>query len=125
MKRQAAIALVAVGVLASAATATAERRIASKTASGKRANAVATGSADNPKALYASVTAKPRQKFTANWTVICTRGSDAGSKNGKFAAKAPYRKRLRLSVSRPENCTVIVNARLAKSGRVTVTLLAD
>jgi hypothetical protein len=57
--------------------------------------------------------------------VICTKGSAAGSKNGKFTAKTPYRTQLKMKPSKPDNCTVIVSARLSKrGGRVTVTLLA-
>jgi hypothetical protein len=107
------------------ATQTALRVIGRKSASGDFAIALAGGRAKKPTALYMRVLARPNQRVDANWTMVCGKGFGAGSKSGRFAYRTPVTRRLRMPMTRPDDCTVSGSAQLKRSGRVTVLLLTQ
>jgi hypothetical protein len=99
------------------------RVIGRKSASGDFAIAFASGRAAKPTAVYMRVLARPNQTVNANWTLVCSKGLGAGSKSGRFSARTPATRRLRMPMSRPNSCIVSGGAQLRLSGRVTVVLL--
>jgi hypothetical protein len=102
---------------------TALRVIGRKSTSGDYAIALASGRARKPTALYMRVLARPNQRIDAAWTMVCSKGFGAGSKSGRFSASTPVTRRLRMPMTRPDDCTVSGSAQLRRSGRVTVLLL--
>lgn len=115
------VALTAAGTVG--ATQTALRVIGRKSASGDFAIALASGRANKPTALYLRALARPNQGVDANWTLVCSKGLGAGSKSGRFSARTPVTRRLRMPMARPNSCIVSGGAQLRRSGRVTVLLL--
>jgi hypothetical protein len=105
------------------ATQEALRVIGRKSASGDFAIALASGRASKPTAVYMRVLARPNQGVDANWTLVCSKGTGAGSKSGRFSARTPATRRLRMPMARPDSCIVSGGGQLRRSGRVTVVLL--
>jgi hypothetical protein len=105
------------------AAETALRVIGRKSASGDYAIALASGRAKKPTALYMRVITHPNQHVTANWTMVCSKGFGAGSKSGSFAHRTPVTRRMRMPMTRPDDCTVSGTAQLGRSGRIIVLLL--
>jgi hypothetical protein len=91
------VALTAAGTVRAAQTAL--RVIGRKSASGDFAVALASGRANKPTALYLRVLARPNQGVDANWTLVCSRGLGAGSKSGRFSARPPMTRRLRMPMA--------------------------
>jgi hypothetical protein len=116
--------LAAVATLALPAVADA-RNIGSSGASGDYAVAVASGTATNPHSLWVKVTSSPHQRVSVSWTVVCSRGFGAGSKSGQFTARTTTRRKLRLPMRHPDNCTASASAQLESgSGHLRVTMQA-
>jgi hypothetical protein len=114
------IALVAAGTAAGVANL---RVIGKASASGDYAIAIASGNAKRPTAIYARVTSRPAQSVSAHWTLVCSKGFGAGSKSGSFKGRSAIQRRLRMPMTRPDNCTVSASGSLNRSGRIVVTLL--
>ena len=105
--------------------ATAEARIIGRAkASGDFAVAVASGSARRPRVLRVRVTARPRQRVSGSYTVVCSKGSGAGSKSGDFSGRTTLRRKLRMPMPRPDSCSVGASAQLEEGCRITLVLIA-
>jgi hypothetical protein len=122
--RRIAVPLIAVAVLALPAVAFASRVIATKSGQGDHAVAIAGGTAKKPKALYVKITTTPAQHATGNWTLVCSRGTSAGSKSGDFSGRGTFQRTVKLPIKHPNTCTVSAAGSLDGSGRIRVTLLA-
>ena len=114
-------------VLALVAAALAEsatlRVFGRASASGPRVLAAASGVARNPSAILVTVRARPSQRVSGMWMMVCSRGLATGTKSGILVARTPFTRRLKLPMQRPRTCTVTANAQIGRRGRVTVTLL--
>jgi len=110
-------------MIITAGTYAATRVIGRASASGDYAIALADGQATKPRAILIRVLARPNQSVSGNWTMVCSKGFGAGSKSGRFAARTPLTRRLRMPMSRPDDCSVSGSAQLKRSGRITVLLL--
>jgi hypothetical protein len=92
-------------------------------ASGDFATTVVGGSVRRPAQLGVRVLARPNQRVTAHWTMVCSKRLSAGSKSGQFAGRTPITRAVRFLMSRPSRCTLSASAQLARGGRLTVQLL--
>lgn len=115
--------VVAAGLVATPAVADA-RIIGSATARGDYAIALASGSANDPASIYVRVKSRPRQRVSVFWNMICSRGFGAGSKDGDFKARTTVKRKLRMPMRNPDDCTVSASGQLDGSGRIKVQLLA-
>lgn len=126
MRKLTVVAVMA--TLAMAATASAGRdlghKIGSASARGDYATAVASGTANHPKKILARVTARPHQRVNGSYTVVCSKGFGAGSKDGSLNGNAPLTKKLALPMRKPDSCTVGASAQLDDGGKVKVKLFA-
>jgi hypothetical protein len=119
------MALGASVIISTAVPAEATVRVVDRArARGDFAVAVASGSVDNPRRLWVKVKAQSNQGVYVAWTVVCSRGSGAGSRDGDFNATTPLRRRLRTPYRQPDSCSFSASAQLDESGRLTVILLA-
>lgn len=99
--------------------------IASCHARGDFAICVAGGTARrHPLIIRDHVSSIPGQRVTGAWTVVCSKGSGAGSKSGYFGGRTPVSVRMRLPYTRPDSCTASADAQLARSGRLHVWITA-
>jgi len=84
----ASIALAAGPVLANPALASeqpsAVRFLGGCRAQGDFAICSASGNVRHPHSIFVHVIARPGQNVSGAWTVVCSKGSGAGSKSGKF-----------------------------------------
>jgi hypothetical protein len=122
--RAMALAVVAT-VLVVPAVAYASHKIGSKSGEGDFAIAIASGQANHPSKLSVKITSKPAQRVTGNWTVICSKGTSAGSKSGELAGVGTFTRNLKMSTRHPDTCTVSAAGSLDHGGKIRVTLLAD
>lgn len=93
-------------------------------ARGDYAIAIASGNVNKPKRLWVKVKSRPRQRASGSYTVVCTKGSGAGSKSGNFRGRTIFKRPLKKPYRRPDSCTVSASAQLKKGGRLTVILIA-
>ena len=100
------------------------RRIGRCRARGDFAICVADGSVDNPSRMWVKVKALPNQSVSGSWTVVCSRGSGAGSRDGNFSGQTPLKRRIRMPYTNPDNCSVGASGQLSHGGRIVVILLA-
>jgi hypothetical protein len=117
---------VAAAALVLAVPATAQspyKRIAQKSASGDFAIAIAAGTAKHPRGIAAKAIATPRQRVDINWTMVCSRGMGAGSKDGSYSTSSPTLRTLKMPTSHPDSCTVSVGGSLARGGKIKVQIL--
>lgn len=115
------IGIFAVGAEASASV----RLLRRKTARGDYAVATVAANVSDPSALFVKVTARPNQAVDANWVVVCSKGSGAGSRDGQFSGVTPINRRVRMPYRNPDDCTFSAGAQLSgKGNRITVALLA-
>ena|SRR5215218_491749 len=113
-----------VGIAAVALAGPPGKKFAQETASGDYAVAVAAGSTDGPKAIYVRVTSQPAQSVSGAWTVVCSKGSGAGSKSGEIHGDTPLTRPLRLPTANPDSCTASASAQLSNGGFVKVQVSA-
>jgi len=93
-------------------------------ASGDYAVAIASGTVTRPDAIYVKVIAQPRQTVSVAWALVCSRHYGAGSKNGSYHTASRAKRKLRLPMRHPDDCTVSATAQLETSGRIRVQILA-
>lgn len=86
--------------------------------------ALASGSATNPSSLYVKVSATPRQNVSVYWSMVCSKGFGAGSKDGDFTARTTVKRKMRMPMRNPDDCTVSASGQLDGSGRIKVQLFA-
>lgn len=103
-------------------------RIGSCRARGDFAVCIASGNVNHPASIHVHVVARPGQRVSGSWTMVCSKGNGAGGKSGNFSgwasAKHPLRRDLRMPYLHPDSCTVSASAQLSKSGRLHVWLTA-
>jgi hypothetical protein len=85
-------------------------------ASGEFAIAQASGKTKNPSKIWVKVTSSPSQSVQGAYSVVCSRGFGAGSKNGSIGGGTPLLRRLPLPTRNPDSCIVAANAQLQNSG---------
>ena len=126
MRKMFGVAITAITLIAAtAATARADTVVIDRArARGNYAVAQASGSINHPKRIWVKVKSRPRQRADGAWSMTCTRGSGAGSRDGRHSGTTPYRQRLRMPYPQPDSCSVAANAQLSGSGRIIVILLA-
>jgi hypothetical protein len=91
---------------------------------GGAAMASAAGEVAQPNRLWVKVKARPSQRVHVDWTVMCSRGSGTGSRDGRFNARTPVRRLVRMPYQSPDSCTFAATAQLDDSGRLILILLA-
>lgn len=116
-----ALASLASATLAPLANA---KTIAKGHASGDYAVTQAAGTVKRPGTIRVKVTASPRQKVSVSWTMVCTKGTNAGSKSGQFEARTNVNRALKKPMSHTDSCTVSANAQLSGSGKVSIAITA-
>ncbi len=96
-------------------------------ASGKRATATAEAIATRPLAVAVRTSAAPKQRVTVTWGLSCpkTAGGKAKATAGTYVTTPPNVRPLSLPRREIAFCAVHADARLTRSGRVRVTLLAS
>jgi len=94
-------------------------------ARGEHAAAEATASVAVAKGLSLQVSARPRQHVTGSWTIVCPVGNQPGARRGDlFEGQAPLAVAMRdVDFTLATRCTVLADARLARSGRLDVEIL--
>ena len=118
-------ALVVVGLLVPAAALAADWRIiAQGKASGKFTVAAASGTAMRPTAIQMKVTASPRIRTVAGYSIQCSKGARKKKGSGKATGRTPITKALVLPIAHPDSCLVVASATLASTTKMTVTILA-
>jgi hypothetical protein len=85
---------------------------------------VADGTVNNPRRIWVTIKARPNQYADGNYSMVCSRGSGAGSKDGNYSGTTPYRRALRMPYRRPDNCSVAALGSLSHSGTIIVILTA-
>jgi hypothetical protein len=119
------VAVIVAAACAGAAFAAGGKIIGSSSAAGDYAIAQASGTAKHPHAVLVRVTAKPSQRVSGAWSLVCTKGFGAGTKSGNVKGRAPFTQPLTLPMRSVDSCIVSANAQLSGSGRITVQLLAQ
>ncbi len=113
-----------VALVAAAVAETASLRVFGRASkSGTRAMAAASGVARRPAMILVRVRARPSQRVSGAWMMVCSRGGETGTKSGILVARTPFTRRLQLALRNPTTCTATANAQLGRRGRVTVILL--
>src|SRR4051812_30835731 len=124
MSRRAVVTLCLVAVVAVVPAVASARKIGSARASGDYATAVASGNAHRPHSIKVRVTSSPHQRATGSWSVVCNKGSGAGSKSGDFHGRTTFTRRIRMPMRHPDDCSVAASAQLDRGGHLKVTLFA-
>lgn len=96
----------ALGGLATAATAASAATIGKCSSQGEFALCTASGTANNPVILTVTVTASPNQTIDANWNMVCSKGSSAAGSSGSFKAKTPVTRKMPFPFAHPDSCDV-------------------
>jgi hypothetical protein len=99
-------------------------RIGSCRSSGGFATCEASGSANHPLYIRVHVDASPNQRFSGNWSMVCSKGTGAGTTSGTVSGTTPRAKRLRMPMANPDSCDVAAIASLNGSGSIHVYLTA-
>lgn len=100
------------------------KRVGTCTAKGDYATCVASGNVNKPTAIYAHVLASPNQHVSGSWSMVCSKGSGAGSKSGSISGTTPVRHQLTMPYVDPSSCSVAADAQLSRSGSITVYITA-
>jgi hypothetical protein len=97
-------------------------------AQGDYAICTASGNVNHPHSISVHVIARPGQHVSGAWSMVCSKGTGAGSKSGNFSGWAGIKNnlnhKLRMPYRRPDSCSVAADAQLAHGGRIHVWLTA-
>jgi len=74
--------------------------------------------------MVVRITAAPEQRVSGSWALTCRQSTSSSRDADDFAGRAPLTVAIRPFGSPGDTCTVVGTARLARSGRVKVELLA-
>jgi hypothetical protein len=125
MKRLIAVGLTLAIALATAAPTQAAIRVVDRAVDrGAVAVVSAAGEVAQPDRLWVKVKAHRNKGVHVDWAVKCSSGTDEGSKDGKFNALAPVRRRVSVPLRHPDSCTFVATAKLLGSGKLVLILLA-
>lgn len=94
---------------------------------GRLVQAQARGTVVKPARIRLRVSAAPKQTVTVDWQLGCFLNRRAKVGRGKYRAKAPDVRRIRISIPGAETCIVTATAGLTKvdgRGRVKVSVIA-
>jgi hypothetical protein len=112
-------------VFCSAAVASSEKVVAKRSATGDYAITQVTATVKNPKRIRVRVVTSPSQKASLTWTILCSKGFSASTKDGQLNVTAPYTKTIsHPMLSKASSCIVSANSQLDDSGKVTISILA-
>ena len=89
-------------------------------ARGRHAIAVAHGTAQHPRAIFARVRSHPQQRIHGDFDMICKVGSSQAERTGRFSGRTTVVKKLGHPFTRPDSCSVGISARLKHHGRIIV-----
>jgi hypothetical protein len=121
MGRVLAVALVAL-IVPAVALGSAWRIIGQGKASGRFTVAAASGVAMRPTAIRMKVTASPRIRTVAGYSIQCRKGAKRKKGAGKANGRTPITKAVALPMPHPDSCVLV--ATLASTTKMTVTILA-
>jgi len=97
-------------------------------AQGDFATCIASGSVNHPHSIHVHVIARPGQRVSGSWSMICAKGLGAGSKSGNFSGWAGLKhnlyRNLPMPYLHPDSCTVAADAQLSHGGKLHVWLTA-
>ena len=96
--------------------------------SGKRVEAMAKGIVNRPLAVAIRVSAAPKQRVEVSWGLSCPKtdnGKDRLPAGGTYTTRPPNVRALRLPKRTIAFCAVNAQAKLTRSGRVRVAILAS
>jgi len=99
-------------------------RIDRARARGDFATTIASGDVDHPRRIWVTIKARPNQYADGNYSMVCSKGPGAGSKDGKYSGTTPYRRGLKMPYRAPDSCTVSALGSLGRSGTIIVILTA-
>jgi hypothetical protein len=94
-----------------------------RAAKGRHAS-VLVSAVTGPGSAVVRVTARPSQPVTGSWTVSCRQGTSSSRDADDFSGRAPLEVPVRAFGGPGDTCTVVGTAKLARSGRLKVELLA-
>jgi hypothetical protein len=119
--------LLTVGLTASPAVAAPTAKantFASCRAQGDFAICIASGNTLRPVTITVHVSVSPRQGVAVDWNLVCSKGTGAGGKSGKFHGRAPMSRVIRHPYVHPDNCTVAAAGNLNNSGHIHLWITA-
>jgi hypothetical protein len=99
---------------ATAAQASTWHGAGSCTAQGQYATCVASGNASRPKGIAIYVDTGVHQWVKVYWTVVCTKGTGAGSRSGHFSVHTPATTYISHPYRYPDGCSVASDAQISK-----------
>jgi hypothetical protein len=114
---------IAAGVLGALPAGAVARTIDTGGARGDYAVASASGTITHPRVIKVIVRASPRQRVLVSWSMVCSKGGGAGSKDGQFRARTRVRRTLRMPYRDPRDCSAAANAQLDQGGRLRIKLV--
>ena len=79
---------------------------------------------NDPARLWVKVISRPSQGVDGSSSVVCSRGTAAGSRIGDFAGVTPLKKLVRMNFADPDHCSLSSAAQLSEGGFIRVRLLA-
>lgn len=98
------------------------RVIGRQSARGDFATASASGSINAPVKIEVQIIASPDQLVEVEWTMVCARGTGAGSRSGRFRDYSRMSRSIPFPTRNPDDCTVSAVASLSRTGAVTVKI---
>ncbi|HET7018245.1 MAG TPA: hypothetical protein VFI65_30285 [Streptosporangiaceae bacterium] len=93
-------------------------------AQGDFATCITSGNTLRPVMITVHVSATPRQGVAVDWNLVCSKGTGAGGKSGKFHGRAPISRVIRHPYVHPDNCTVAAGGNVNRSGHIHVWITA-
>ena len=84
------------------------------TAQGQYATCVASGNASRPTGIAIYVDTGVHQSVKVYWTVVCTKGTGAGSRSGHFSVYTPSTHYISHPYYHPDGCSVASDAQISK-----------
>ena len=118
-----AVAVAAVFASAGLGAGTKVRIIKRDIATGKQATARVVVTASRPKTIIIETLARPRQRVTLTWSILCGTLSGEREKHGRLVALTPVKREFALPLRGAAACSVSARAKLAARGRVTLNVM--
>jgi hypothetical protein len=81
---------------------------------GQYATCVASGNAWHPSGIYVHVNTGVNQWITVYWSVVCWKGTSAGSRSGQFTVYTPATHKISHPYYHPRGCSVASSAQIHK-----------
>jgi hypothetical protein len=100
------------------------RVIGTANGKGRHASGLVAAAAHAPSRLYVRVSSSTPGRVRVRWEALCWKGDRSSSQRGRFTARTTVRRKLRKPMPNPDRCSVSAFARLDRSGRIKLQLLA-